>query len=795
MTRRLAHTAVLLIFFALAVTSMMGKSPTYDEQGFLVRGLGYLRGENQHMRVGHPLGLNAWNALLLRDDPTVALPTDDPSWQTTSFHRPGELFLWEIGNNVEHIMFASRIMTVFLGMLLAAVVARWAAEMSTRPWIGVCVLVLVAFDPNVLAHTQLTTTDLGMTLGTAVAGFTLWRYLIAPHWSRALVAGLGFGLLANTKFTMGLFVPLFGLVILLTWLYQLWQTRRPHSPFTIFQFTLLFPTAAFLTLWALYGFDVGTLPADLPTLPQLGGLTLPLAHHLEQLLDIGNRAQIGAPAFLLGDYRETGWWYYFPVAFLVKTPLPTLLLLLITFITLAYPTSKPVNHLTKQPPHHTLNLLALLLPALGYFTIALTTTVNLGYRHLLPIWPFLWVLIGYTVQVGRLKAQSAGVNQLNKAKIEWGDNPPTLPYVQLLPSVFFLFTAYFLLPIWLILSTLILHPHYLAHFNALAGGPDNGWRVLVDSNLDWGQDLAGLAEWQRENGAGTLWLSYFGQGRPDYYGLDYHGLDSFPPRLMNPYANPFYPPAPAPGLYAISATTLQGVHFQNHDQFAWFREREPSTKIGYSIFIYDVPARGKAIALSLSGIALPDLPPVLHKQLNTNGITPRWYDARTSYVHLAEGGWLVSTEPITAVGTTRDAPLTLVTTHEGLHLYQQAPLTAPLYETELGQFRYANLHHVGILPQSNPQEWQVETVWQVTARPDQPLRIFVHALDEAGEIVGQSDVLDVLVEGWYEGDWFVQGHEFVVGENTAVSHLRIGLYNPETGEQLGLIQLPMNKEQ
>ena len=789
MTRRLAHTAVLLIFFALAATSLMGKSPTYDEQGFLVRGLAYLRGENQHMRVGHPLGLNAWNALLLRNDPTVALPTDDPSWQTTSFHRPGELFLWEIGNHVEHVMFASRIMTAFLGMLLAAIVARWAAEMSTRPWIGFFVLVLVAFDPNVLAHTQLTTTDLGLTLGTAVAGFTLWRYLIQPSWQRALVAGLGFGLLANTKFTMGLFVPLFGLVILLTWLYHLWQTRRPHSPFTIhhslftiLQFIILFPTAAFLTLWALYGFDVSTLPADLPTLPQLGGLTLPLAHHLEQLLDIGNRAQIGAPAFLLGDYRDTGWWYYFPVTFLVKTPLPTLLLLLITTIILIIPR----RHHSPFTIHHspfTINLLTLLLPALGYFAIALTTTVNLGYRHLLPMWPFLWVFIGYMGS----RVQGAGYRVQGTEFKELLRHPS--------PFHFSLLTFYFLLPLWLVISTFSLHPHYLAHFNALAGGPYNGWRVLVDSNLDWGQDLAGLAEWQRANNADTLWLSYFGEGRPDYYDLEYHGLDSFPPRLMNPSANPFYPPDPAPGLYAISATNLQGVHFQNRDQFAWFREREPIAKIGYSIFIYDVPARGAATALSLSGLALPDLPPTLHNLLDTNDITPRWYDERSSYVHPTEGGWLVSTEPITAVGTTRNAPLTLVTTHEGWHLYQQAPLTTPFYETELGQFHYASLRHVEVVPQSTAYEWQVETVWQVTARPNEPLRIFVHALDEAEQIVGQSDVLDVLVEGWHTGDWFVQRHAFVVDGNTAVFQLRIGLYNPETGEQLGHVKLPMNKDQ
>ncbi len=98
-------------------------------------------------------------------------------------------------------------------------------------------------------------------------------------------------------------------------------------------------------------------------------------------------------------------------------------------------------------------------------------------------------------------------------------------------------------------------------------------------------------------------MSYFGEARPEYYGITYTGLDSFPPRLMNPQARPFYPHDPAPGFYAISASNLQGVLFQDHDRFAWFREREPVDKVGYSIFIYEVPAYGEPVTLALSGIA------------------------------------------------------------------------------------------------------------------------------------------------------------------------------------------------
>ncbi len=508
-------TAVLLFMFGLALGSMAQKAPTFDEQGFLVRGLAYVRGD-QHIRVGHPAGLNALNALFLVNDPTVQLPVDDLSWQATSFHRPAELFLWEIGNNVEHVMFLARLPSIFLGLLLAALVGRWAWAISSRPWAGFLALALVAFDPNILAHTRLTTTDLGLTLGAALAGFSLWWFLKRPSWKNVILAGVGFGLLQNSKFTAGLFVPLFALVILVG---LIQQRRRGQSPWrSLIMLLTAYPLAAFLTLWAAYGFDIGALPADLPTFPQLSGLTLPLAHHLEQLLDIGGRLQVGTPAFLLGQYADSGWWYYFPVAFILKTPLPTLILLAWALVVaLTYGAlrilRRPATRLTTHVAQLTaLDFAALLILALGYFAFALTTDINLGYRHILPVLPFLFV---YTaVSIPRpIQAQTTPL----------------------------LLNLYSLLLITLALITLWIYPDFLAYFNGLAGGPDNGWRALVDSNLDWGQDLDDLPGWMAENDVDSVWLSYFGEARPEYYGINYNGLDSFPPRLMNPQTRPFLP--------------------------------------------------------------------------------------------------------------------------------------------------------------------------------------------------------------------------------------------------------------
>lgn len=773
---------ILGLAFALAVSSLPRLGPTYDEQGFIVRGLGYVRGENQHMRVGHPLGLNALNALLLRYDEKVQLPTDDPAWTETGFHRPGELFLWEIGNNVRYVMFLARLPTIWLGVLLAALAARWAGELvvtrrrgdvvmggrAGRDGAALLALALVALDPNILAHTRLATTDLGLAALAFLAGYGLYRFWRWPTWTQAVLAGMTFGLLQNSKFTAGLFVPLFGLVILLNsvWLMQakgwrppVWRRMMGYWLKLAAAYLLIAP----LTLWAAYGFQIGTLPDTLPTFPQLSGLTLPLAHHLEQLLDIGGRLQKATPSFLMGQYSDTGWWTYFPVAFLLKTPLPTLILLLLAIIWRLRPDNfrKPATSI----PAVRFTETVLLIPAIGYFAFALTTDINLGYRHLLPVLPFLFVFIAVTL--GEPLARFRSISRV------------ALPVA--------------LLMLWLLLIALRIHPYYLAYFNPLAGGSDGGWRYLVDSNLDWGQDLGNLADWLAHNGVDHVWLSYFGQGRPEYYGIAYTGLDSWPPRLMNPKARPFYPHDPAPGLYAISATNLQGVHFANHDQFAWFREREPIANVGYSIFLYQVEPNGSPVDLLLGHLQMDEIAPEHFALLGTNQVVPHWFTPGQSWLQpAAAASWLLlPPAEFTNLGpaiSPSDLALVVETPAYALYRYTPAP-TPPL--PPLAQFTQGTDN---ITLQATNWEaghtWvtgetiRFYTVWHSQARP-QPRQIFVHLTDAQGEIISQWDGLDVAWEGWREGDTLWQKHQLTLPTEAPPGpyQLRVGLYHPETWQR------------
>jgi hypothetical protein len=533
--------------FALMLTSAVKKSPTMDEGNHIARGAAFLGTGDPRLSLEHPTLVNALSALpahLLLD---LRLPLDvGPWWEAGEWYHFADNFLWHVNANAEQIVFLARLPIMGLGLLLMALVFRWASELGGRR-AGLLALALVALDPNLLAHARLSTTDLGGTFFVLLAAYAVWRYAQgAPlRTPRLVAAGVALGLAFCAKMSAALFGPLLALSLVTDAL--LTGPDRARQALKRLVALALMAGLAALTVWALYGFQTGPLDP--------GGPTLPAPTYLRGIRAILTKSASQSPNYLLGQINDRGWWYYFIVATLVKTPLPTLILWLLGC--------------TRRPGRPALFLL---LPAALYFLTLTTSSLNIGYRHTLPLLPLLAV---HTGQIVNRKSQIAN----RKSRITH----------HVLRFTFYVLP--FTLVLWLVLNTLLIYPHFLPFFNAIGGGPEGGWRVLADSNIDWGQDLKGLKAYMDAHEIERVKLSWFGSAYPERYGIVYDplpgvGFGSHFELWSDP---PFDRHAPEPGVYAISATNLVGAVFPDHEIYAWFRQREPTAKVGYSIFIYEVP--------------------------------------------------------------------------------------------------------------------------------------------------------------------------------------------------------------
>jgi hypothetical protein len=244
-------------------------------------------------------------------------------------------------------------------------------------------------------------------------------------------------------------------------------------------------------------------------------------------------------AYLFGHFSKTGWWYYFPVAFLIKTPVGLLALLAGGGVL----TIKQWRRLGNLPWY-------LLLPPLVIVGLSMTQKLNIGLRHILPVYPLMLMVCGLA--------------------IEWllrrGQRIIVAASIVLVAGEF-----------------AVAYPSPLAFFNVFVGGPSHGDECLVDSNLDWGQDLKGLKRWMDDNQVKRINLCYFGTAEPAYYGIDCT-------QLPGSGLLPSGAPPQLPGFVAISATNLRGAYFpeQYREFYSPLLLMKPAARIGYSIYVYRI---------------------------------------------------------------------------------------------------------------------------------------------------------------------------------------------------------------
>jgi hypothetical protein len=557
--------AAVALQAGLAAHAMRGSSATFDEGAHLPAGYTHLAlGDHRLNPEQPPLVKLLAAAPLLAVRPVMK--ADARSWVEARQWEFGRSFLYR-WNDADRLLFLGRLPIVALATCLLVAVfleaRRRFGAASAAASLG-----LAALSPDVLAHGALVTTDLAFALFffLSVAAFARVVEVVTPR--RVTAAGLATGAAFATKFSAPILVPvllLLGLQAILDGRPMGSGLRGPARPVTgagarLRRVALLLVAVLLMTLavvWASYGFRAALSPDPGVRAAGRAGLEAPVESlPLRVAVAAGNAGLVpedyarglvfvmrhseARRTFLLGELSDRGFPHYFLVTFLLKSPVP---LLLLTALALAR-----LGRIGRR------DAAFLWLPVLVYAAFTLTRGLQIGHRHLLPLYPFLFVAAGEAA-----------------ARLWSWRRPAGLALVAGLG-------------LWYAGGTLRNHPHHLAYFNEIAGGPANGWRVLVDSNLDWGQDLKRLAAWMRRKGVTRVKLSYFGSADPSYYGIDAEAL----PGYTAPHA-PRVTREIRPGdIVAVSATNLQGVYLEPEDRalMARLRALEPIGRAGWSIRVY-----------------------------------------------------------------------------------------------------------------------------------------------------------------------------------------------------------------
>jgi hypothetical protein len=577
-----AVAGIAAMLASVQILSIRQESQTWDEGFEIVAGYQYLTtGQYRASLENPPLEriLEALPLLFLRPDlKGEALGANNTGPADVD---AGLAFLYKNRLPADKILFAARLPMIAVTVGLVLILAAWCRRKFGAA-AGIVAAALFALDPTVIAHGRYVKNDM-LVAALAFVAVIAWDWFLetrepakgrsrtsepeasAAHASRdpgsvlraskgkgiaLATSGIALGFALGSKYSALFLLPVF----LILYLLREWRRFSWSNFAKSFAVVGLLAAAVILILYAPYD---GAL---LPHARSAPGI--PLREVLDQSTAFGRRiAWIGSrlgwrshpyliglatfashgggthPAYIWGNRGATGWWFYFPFAFAIKTPVAVLLGLLLVVPLAA---SQPV----------------LLLPVLIYGALSMAGHVDIGLRHLLPIYPLLYALLG------------AGL-----ANLRWRFRTPLIIAICALTAV----------------ESFAVYPYYPAFFNALAGGPKNGPKYLVDSNIDWGQDLKRLGEYASAHGSPQVCVMYFGTA-PTWYYL--RAPANFP-SIQEMHQGV----APECELAAVSVTPLEGVYV-SPEWFAWLRDVPPLARIGYSIYVWNVhdPAFQRAYA-------------------------------------------------------------------------------------------------------------------------------------------------------------------------------------------------------
>jgi hypothetical protein len=750
---------LLLALFARLLFGALALSRTADEASHIASGYTALaRGPDGLWTMplrGHPLLIDAWLAVpVYAGQPGVRLE-ELPGWQG-DYTRYVDSFVHHLDAS-RSVLFSARVQGMLLTVLLAIAVWRWATDLWG--WsAGLLGLGVLVFDPTLVAHGRLATNDVGLvTVGTWTL-YNAWRWMRRPSWGRALGTGCLLTLTMVSKGSGVLWGSIVGLLILSS-------VRRPREgrprP-TLWRANLVaqwFAAGALslFLLWAAHGFGWGPvtgLPFDWPApLYWEGLLCRPVA--------FGDRW-----VYALGQRTTGRWWWYFALAFVIKNPLPFLLI-----------TGVGLWEILVRRRRFQLGVLALF--PLIYVLMAVVTGLNIGYRHMLPVHPFFYLAIaGGLVQ----RAEDGRSGKL--ATVGW--------------ARWLAFGGLAALGVWYAVLSIRIYPYEIAYFSVLVGGPDQGFRYLADSNLDWGQTTHVREAYVRAN--------------PDV--------------RDDPPSSPFNP---EPGQYIVSASGLQGIGTADPYAYEWFRHREPEAVIDYSLLVYEVPSIDVAWVAQCNQPRKPLSEVALMDGIG-RPVRSLEFDCKRTWVYpggLSRTGLYVLHHALAdARGPTRPTRATCVPELNDLFVVRHLAYGRVSYEQEYGNQGVpfvlyempaggATAHGVACVAQAvvvpAMLEWsscgsapvsmqgplvflnatvhrdkervEVDTWWQVSGDPiTRPFAVMGHLLSNDGQVLGQADGLGISPLALLSGDVLVQRHAFDTPSQEDV-WLRTGVYWADTMER------------
>lgn len=545
----LGVVTLLAIFGVLATVAVVQKGVSFDEAEELAVGYDVWVRHDFRMESGNGDLVKRWATLPFLISRPKLPGTNNPAWKQGQPYEFGTSFFFGSGNRPASLLRQARFIHLVLGLALGLLVYLCSRELFGRTG-GFVSLAAFVLSPSMLAFAALVSTEVSICLTLLGSTWCIWRLLHRVTWGWLIGSLVMCGLLVLAKPSALVIVPVTGVLLIvrlvggrpLNWeIGRRCVVRAAGRQAALFAgLAVLHAAAAWGAIWAHYDFryEASPAPSDptvvfrpLARVDPVG--TVPSAfiawskrtHFLPQGMLFETERLLGRDehraGFLNGQWRVGGWWYFFPLAMGMKFP-PAVLLLggLAGFAGWRLRRQKTEgatpSRLYAAAPFVTL--------AAVYMGVAMTQEINIGLRHVLPVFPPIYVLVG-----------AAGWCWSSLPR--WGRG-----------VVLALFG-------WMAVEVIAICPDYLAYFSPVVGGPSQGYRHLVDSSLDWGMDLPGLKRWlDRNNSVGEpTFLAYFGTDDPAAYGIKATRLPGF-------FEVPRAPYPLTPGIYAISASLLQSVY-------------------------------------------------------------------------------------------------------------------------------------------------------------------------------------------------------------------------------------------